>query len=146
MHTVQEVIANKADSVYSVAASSSVLDAAVLMNEQRIGSLIVLEDGAMAGILTERDILTRIVAVSEDPSTVRVADVMTTPVLTCTSKTTAAEARVVMRNQHIRHLPVIDDGRLIGMISIGDLNMVDNAELTQTIEYMEAYISGDVRR
>lgn len=143
MQSVRELIANKGGTVHSVPITATVLDAARVMNEVRIGAVVVLDEGVMVGILTERDILTRVVAAEQDPSRTFVPQVMTREVLTCEPETRIGEARHVMRERRVRHLPVVEQGKLLGMLSIGDLNLVENETLVATIRHMEAYISGD---
>lgn len=142
MRTVADLLKTKPDGIVTVESGISVRSAANLMNDRRIGSLVVTEGPAVRGILTERDILTRVVAGSRDPDRVTVQEVMTPGPLTCRLHTPLSEARQVMREQRVRHLPVIDDGRLVGMVSIGDLNVVEHEELEATIHTMEAYIAG----
>lgn len=147
--------------VVTVEAGISVRSAAKLMNDRRIGSLVVVDGPAMedgradtvngersggriVGILTERDILVRVVAGARDPDRTTVEEVMTTDCLTCRPHTSLDEARQVMRERRIRHLPVVSDrGMLAGMVSIGDLNVVEHEELEATIHVMQAYIAGD---
>jgi CBS domain-containing protein len=143
MRTVNDLLRTKTAGVATVEPGVSVRSAATLMNDRHIGSLVVTEGGALRGILTERDILTRVVAASRDPDKTAVADVMTASPLTCRPHTALGEARQVMRAKRIRHLPVVDGDRLVGMISIGDLNLVQHEELEATIQSMQAYISGD---
>ena len=132
------------DRVESAMPMDTVLDAAKRMNDLRIGAVVVVErdndGGTVAGILTERDILTRVVAAGRDPSKTRVADVMTDRVIACTPDSSLAEVRKVVREKRIRHVPVVDEQRLVGMVSIGDLNLADQHALTETIETLEAYI------
>jgi CBS domain-containing protein len=142
MGTVHDILARKGSSLHTVHAGDDVLAAARLMNDHKIGSVIVMLEGSMAGILTERDILTRVVAQSRDPKSTRVAEVMTRKVLTCRPTTRLNEARKVMREQRVRHLPVIEDDRVVGMISIGDLNHAEHDILVETIQSMEMYIAG----
>ncbi|MFI4896431.1 MAG: CBS domain-containing protein [Phycisphaerales bacterium JB059] len=142
MQSVRELIAHKGSTVHSVSVSGTVLEAARVMNDARVGALVVLDEGAMVGILSERDILTRVVAAERDPSRTLVSQVMTREVLTCAPETRIGEARHVMRERRVRHLPVVDQGQLLGMLSIGDLNLVENETLVETIRHMEAYISG----
>jgi len=128
--------------VQTIERSASVLDAARLMNRHKIGALVVTDHGAVKGILTERDVMTRVVAEAKAPAHTTVESVMTSPVLTCEPASKLGEVRKVMRERRIRHLPVADAGRLVGMISIGDLNMADQETLVETIKTMEVYISG----
>ncbi len=144
MGTVQDVMRGKAREVHSVESGATVLEAAELMNAHKVGSVVVLHGvgGEMVGILTERDILTRVVAQRRDPASTRVAEVMTRSVLTCRPSTKLNEARLVMRERRIRHLPVVDQGELVGMLSIGDLNQAEHSVLVETIQTMETYIAG----
>jgi len=142
MGTVNDILARKGTAVHSVCATADVLAAARLMNEHKIGSLTVILDGKMVGILTERDILTRVVAEHRDPIETKVGEVMTRDVLTCRPTTRLNEARKVMRERRIRHLPVLDGKEVKGMLSIGDLNHAEHDILVETIQSMEVYIAG----
>lgn len=141
MYLVSELLRHKGSTVYTVTPDASVLDAARLMNEHRIGSVMVAVDDRIAGIFTERDILTRIVAEQRSPSGTKVSEVMTSRILTCTPETSLDELRKVMRERRIRHIPVVDKGRLAGIVSIGDVNAAEEQTLVETITYLEAYIS-----
>ncbi len=132
--------------VYTIGEGDSVLGAARLMNEYRIGALIVTDTlGRTAGIITERDILTRVVSAQLDPAATAVSKVMTAEIITCSPQTHLDEARQMMTDRKIRHIPVIDTGAssrgsLAGMISIGDLNAAVNADLSIEVESMRQYI------
>lgn len=142
MARIRDVLSRKARTLHTVESGASVLEAARVMNDHKIGSVVVVHGGRMVGILTERDILTRVVARQSDPSLTRVADVMTRRVLTCRPDTTLNEARLVMRERRIRHLPVLEGDRVVGMLSLGDLNNAEHDTLVETIQIMEAYIAG----
>ncbi len=142
MGTVKDILDHKGSDVHSIGATESVLEAARSMNGHRIGSLAVTLDGRLVGILTERDILTRVVAEHRDPEATRVAEVMTRDVLTCRPGTKLNEARKVMRERRVRHLPVMEQAELKGMVSIGDLNQAENGVLAETIQSLESYIAG----
>src|SRR5438067_949418 len=123
MATVRDLLAAKKVQLMATGPEASVLDAAVLMNEHKVGSLLVMDSGRLRGIITERDILQRVVAQRRDPSVTRVHEVMTADVICCRLNTNIEEARVCMKERRVRHLPVLDDAeQLCGMISIGDLN------------------------
>jgi CBS domain-containing protein len=141
MYAVCEVLRSKGAQVRTIEPGRSVLDAAREMNTHRIGSLVVVSDGRIAGIITERDLLTRIVAAERPPAITPVRDVMTTQVLVCDPSTSLDELRSTMRERRIRHVPVVDRGRLAGMVSIGDLNTAETQGLSQTIGFLEAYIT-----
>lgn len=127
--------------VVTVRPDESVLDAARRMNENHLGCVVVAsEDAQIEGIFTERDILTRVVAAELSPSETPVRTVMTAPVLYCRRDTPTDEVRALMREKRVRHVPVIEEGRVVGMVSIGDLNTVDARTMQQTIEYLERYM------
>jgi CBS domain-containing protein len=143
MATVSDILAVKGSDVRAIGPETTVYEAAVKMNEGKIGSLAVLLDDRLAGIITERDILQRVVAERRDPSTTTVADIMTSEVVCCRPHTSIEEARGVMMTRRIRHLPVLDDqGNLRGMISIGDLNAHEAHSQERTIHLLHEYIYG----
>lgn len=140
MSTVAHVLASKGCAVQTISPDATVLDAARRMNEHRIGSLVVVDDsGKPVGIFTERDILTRIVAAEKSPSATRIREVMSDRLLTCSPETDVDQLRHTMRTRRLRHIPVIESGRLAGMVSLGDLNTAEVKVLCQTIEYLEQY-------
>ncbi len=143
MATVSDVLKHKGSQVFSIGPDASVLDAALLMNEHRIGGLVVLHNSKVDGIITERDVLRRVVAQRKDPASVRVKEVMTTDVFVCKKDATTDEARVIFNTKRIRHLPVVDDhGQLHGMISIGDINGWKLNGQEATIHYLKEYLYG----
>ncbi len=141
MATVSDILAGKGMHINTVSAQATVFSAALLMNEHKIGSLLVLEEGRLVGILTERDILMRIVAEQRDANATPVGEVMTRDVVCCRPHTEMDEARSVMKHRRIRHLPVIaDDGNVVGLISIGDLNAFHCDHQERTIQLLQGYI------
>lgn len=145
MATVNDVLKQKGSQVFSIGPKASVLDAALLMNEHRIGGLVVLQSNKVAGIITERDVLRRVVAQRLDPAEVAVKDVMTLDVYVCKKHVPIEDARSIFKNQRIRHLPVVDDnGRLEGMISIGDINGWQLNGQEATITYLKEYLYGEM--
>ncbi|MBX3356858.1 MAG: CBS domain-containing protein [Phycisphaeraceae bacterium] len=144
MSTVREILRQKdasKPSLVTISPAANVLQAAKVMNQHRIGSLVVAEADKPAGIITERDVLTRVVAMALDPAATPVSAVMTTPVLCCSLESPVSELRGTMRERRIRHVPVVDGGRLIGMVSIGDLNVAEAEALVRTITTLEEYIT-----
>jgi len=142
MATAEQLITLKGGSVAALGPEATVLEAAALMNERGIGSVVVLDDKKrLAGIFTERDVLRRVVAEQRDPATTKLADVMTSPVACAAPHTTLDEIRNVMRQRRIRHLPVAERKRVVGMVSIGDLNKAEHDVQVQTIHYLEQYMS-----
>ncbi len=140
MYTVQHILNKKGSSVATIDSDATVLDAAALMNERHIGALVVTRHDKVIGIFTERDILNRIVAAQYSPAKTLVKDVMTTPVACCRRNTTEAECRAVMRKKRIRHLTVVEEDRLVGIISIGDIIEDESAEKDDTIHWLHEYL------
>lgn len=143
MATVREILAVKGTQVASIRPHATIYEAAERMNELRIGSLAVLDGNRLIGILTERDILRKVVGMRRDPTEALVEDVMTSEVVCCQQHTRLEEASGVMTNRRIRHLPVLgDEGELLGMISIGDLNAHQTHTQELTIKLLHEYIYG----
>jgi CBS domain-containing protein len=143
MATVRDILAVKGPHVLSIGPDATVLDAALLMNEHKVGSLLVMDAGRLVGIITERDMLVRVVGKRLDPADAKVCDVMTTEVACCQPDTAVDEARGVMKNRRIRHLPVLGgDGELLGLVSIGDLNAHLSHDQEVTIHILHEYIQG----
>jgi CBS domain-containing protein len=143
MATVRDILAVKGNHIESIAPTATVFEAAVRMNNHKIGALLVLDEERLVGIVTERDILQRLVAQRRDAAETLVEEIMTTEVACCQRDTSLEEARGVMKNRRIRHLPVVDEGeRLLALISIGDLNAYQSTAQEQTIHLLHEYIYG----
>lgn len=143
MKQVQDILRDKGTQVYTIQPRATIQQAAILMNEHQVGALVVSEQGRVQGILTERDLLRRVVAPRMDPATTLVQDVMTLEVICCEPVTTLDEVRWVFSKRRIRHLPVVEaDGRLMGMVSLGDLNAHQAMSQEQTIHYLHEYLYG----
>jgi len=140
MPTAQDILAKKRRNVAIISEEATVMEAAKIMSDQHIGSLVVGRDKSVVGIFTERDVLNRVVAKHLDPMKTIVKDVMTTPVACCQPTTKLAECRGVMTEKRIRHLPVVVDNKLVGMISSGDILALECGEQLRTIEYMYEYL------
>ena len=144
MATVRDILSRKGTDVVSVPPTATVLDAARRMNERGIGGVVVLADGVLVGIFTERDVLRRVVVPMRPPGGTTVAEVMTTPVTTCGSATPIEQCAELMTGRRIRHLPVMDDGVLSGIVTIGDLLAFQVRDQEATIQYMNNLVY-DVR-
>ncbi len=140
MAVVKDILENKGNKVLSAEKTETVLNAAKRMNENRIGSLVITDGENVVGIFTERDILTRVVGARLEPETTQVGDVMTTPVAVCRRDTTLDEARSVMTKKRLRHLPVVEEGRLLGIITSGDVLAWHLDEHMETVQYLNEYI------
>ena len=143
MTLIRDLLQRKGFTVWTIDPTATVLDASLVMNEHQIGALVVEYNGQVGGIVTERDVIQKVVAERRDPADTLVEDVMTTDVICCSLETNADEVRGAMRDRRIRHLPVADhDGRLIGLISIGDLNAELQADQERTLFFLHEYITG----
>lgn len=142
MSLVRHVLEMKGRDVARVTGDSTVLDAATVMNERRIGCVMVMDGEKIAGIFTERDILCRVVAVRKDPALTKVAEVMTTKVAVCSPETTIEACRSAMTRNKLRHLPVVDGTKLVGMVSSGDILARELKEQEETIHWLHQYMHG----
>lgn len=140
---IKDVLSAKGPLVHSVTRDMTVISAVDLMNHSHVGSVLVLDQGELAGIFTERDVLVRIVAAGRDPNETRVGEVMTPHVNTLTPDATIADAMKIMTEKRCRHLPVIDaGGKLLGLVSIGDMTKALTRSLKAEMHDLEAYIGG----
>ena len=145
MPNVRDVLASKGDSLHSIDSQASVLEATRRMNQHKVGALVVMEGGRVAGIFTERDVLTRVIAEELPPSAVPIAAVMTRDVICCSPDDDLDEVSAIMKTRRIRHIPVCDfDGRVSGIISIGDVNAQYASNAEQHIHFLNDYIYGRV--
>ena len=142
MPKVSEIIGKKGGDVATVGREDTAIRAVEIMNERRIGAVVVVNDGKVVGIFTERDLLNRIVAKGLDAAASRVKDVMSTPVACCRLSTDVTEAQSVMTNKRVRHLPVVEGDELVGIVSIGDLMARQVSDQQNTIRYLNEYLYG----
>ncbi len=141
MRTMGQLLDRKGHEVVTVTPETTVKEAARLMSDRHIGAVMVVKGGGeIAGIFTERDVMRRVVAECRDPGRTTVREVMTTSVACCSTKTTLDEVRTLMREKKIRHMPVVEEGKLVGIISLGDLNIVEEEIRIETIQYLEQYL------
>ena len=118
---ITAILDRKGRNVFSVTSTTSVADAVAEMNRNRVGSVLIIDGGRLMGIFTERDVLRRVVGEGVDPRRTRVGEVMTPDVLTITPQATIEDTMVLFTEKRCRHLPVVESGRIIGAISIGDV-------------------------
>ena len=142
MRTVRQLIDEKGHDIQSIGPDDSVFDAIQKMANANIGSLIVIEDDRPVGIFTERDYARSVILKGKASPTTPVRDIMTTRVIFVRPEQTVEECMAIMTDKHIRHLPVLHDDELIGMISIGDLVKSIIADQKFTIEQLEHFIHG----
>lgn len=144
--TAHDVLSTKAvPLVHTCSPTTTVKAAANLMSVHRVGSLLVSEGDALRGIFTERDVLMRVVAQGRDPDATPVADVMTTSLITISPETPIEEVERIMRENRIRHLPVLQGQKLVAMISIGDVLVFHAESRKHMVEQLTEYVSGSYR-
>ena len=143
MNTIANILRSKADSaVHSIRPDASVFEAVQLMALKNIGALLVTENDQIVGIVTERDYARKIVLLARSSKDTPLRDIMTTAVMYVRPDQTCEECMALMTENRVRHLPVMMDGKLIGLISIGDLVKHIISEQKFVIEQLEHYISG----
>ena len=141
MSTLSVILQGKRAGTHTIAPTATVLEAVTLMNEHRIGALVVVRGGNVAGMFTERDVLRRVVTDPRRPQEICVSEVMTDRVITATRQSPVEEAMRLMTQHRIRHLPVCDaDGRLAGVVSIGDLNAYNSRQKEEALKDLEGYV------
>ena len=145
MKTVSEILRSKPDQkVYSVSPVATVYDAVALMADKNIGALLIKDGDDIVGVFTERDYARKVVLAERSSKTTPVRDVMTSPVLYVKPSSTNEECMALMTENRLRHLPVVDAGKLLGVVSIGDLVKDIISEQQFIIEQLEHYIAGDL--
>lgn len=141
--TVRTVLQHKGHDIWSVGPGTSVYDAVEMMSNRDIGALLVMEAGRLAGLFSERDYARKIILHGRSSRETRVEEVMTSPVITVNPDDTVDACMRTMTNHRIRHLPVLDGDRVMGVVSIGDLvNWIITAQ-EETIGHLHSYIAGD---
>jgi len=140
MKTVRQLLQAKGSQIYAIAPDARVFDALKLMAEREVGALVVMEGGTLAGIISERDYARKVILHGKSSHDLQVRDIMTAKVITVHPGQTVEECMALMTSKRIRHLPVTDGERLIGVLSIGDLVKEVIAEQEATIKQLESYI------
>ena len=145
METVSELLAHKGNQTVTISPDSTVYDAIKLMSDRNIGAVLVVEpDDTMIGILTERDYARKIVLTGKSSKTTPVSDIMTRNVVYVKPAHTVEEAMAIMSDHRCRHLPVLDEDQLVGLISIGDVVRSMIHEKDFVIDQLKHYISGSL--
>jgi IMP dehydrogenase len=141
VNALSEILEEKGSEVYEIDASASVFKAVERMVELNVGSLLVKERGEVAGIVTERDYLRRVTLEGRTDRETEVREIMSSPLVVVTPETAVDECMALMTDRRIRHVPVVEDGRVVGMISIGDLVKFRSRQQTFEIQYLTNYIT-----
>ena len=142
MKLVKHLLDSKGRHIISVAPGASVFEAIKIMADKTIGSLLVMEDDEICGIITERDYARKVIIKGRSSESTMVSEIMSTEVLTTSSSQSVNSCMELMTEKRIRHLPVVEDNRVIGMISIGDLVEAIISDQQEEIQQLEHYISG----
>jgi len=142
MKTVSQLLQNKGSQVWSIGPEALVIDALKLMAEKEVGALVVLEEGQVVGILSERDYARKVSLLGKSSKTTPVREIMTEKVVFIRPDQTVADCMALMTNKRIRHLPVMDGDRLVGVISIGDVVKEVISQQEFIIAQLENYITG----
>ena len=142
MMRVKHLLARKGRDVWSVDADQPVLEAIRIMAERHVGALPVVRAGALVGLVSERDYARKVVLLGRSSSDTPVAQIMSSPVVTVTSEETVQRCMEIMTERRFRHLPVVQGGSMVGMISIGDCVRAVIEEQQDTIQQLERFISG----
>jgi len=142
MQTVNQLLKTKGEQVFSVAPTDSVLRAIEIMATRHIGALLVMNQGTLLGIISERDYARKVILKKRSSSDTTVEEIMSAPAVTVSPQDTVRHCMELMTEGRFRHLPVVESGRVVGMLSIGDLVKAVIDEQRDQIEQLERYIAG----
>jgi CBS domain-containing protein len=140
--TVANIIDDKGHEIWAIDAANSVYEALEMMADKNVGALVVTSDGTFCGILSERDYARKVILASKGSRKTAVSEIMTPSPITVEPSDTVASCMQLMTDKRIRHLPVVDDGDLVGVISIGDVVRAVIEEQKFLINQLESYITG----
>ncbi|MCP4308185.1 MAG: CBS domain-containing protein [bacterium] len=140
--TVGQLLDAKGSETWSIGPGATVYEALRLLADKNVGALVIVEDDRVCGIMSERDYTRKIMLLERDSRNTAVSDIMTAEVRTVTREATVSECMELITEHHIRHLPVVEDDRLIGLISVGDVVKAVMAEQAFLIQQLERYITG----
>lgn len=141
--SVYDILHNKGGEIWTTTPECSVYEAIHLMGEKNIGALVALENGEVVGVLSERDYSRKVVLQGRTSRNTKVGEILSRPAITVRSRDGIDKCMQLMTGNRIRHLPVVDDGRLVGLVSIGDLVSWVMQSQRHTIQQLHGYISGD---
>jgi len=142
MNTLNQLLSGKGHEIWSIGPNDSVYDAIHLMAEKGIGALVVLDDKAVVGIISERDYARQVILKDRSSKGTMVKDIMSADVICADPQQTVDECLALMTEKRFRHLPVMDGDQMLGLVSMGDLVKTIIAEQKETIDQLEHYITG----
>ena len=141
MLTTRHLLERKGSQVYSIRPEDHVINAIQLMSDKHVGALLVMRGAELVGIVSERDYARKVILLGRSSAETRVSEIMSSPVTTVTPAHTVSECMKIVTEQRVRHLPVVEEGRVLGVVSIGDLVKAVIEEQQQQIEQLERYIT-----
>ncbi|MGC2639506.1 MAG: CBS domain-containing protein [Acidobacteriaceae bacterium] len=139
---ISDLMRRKGGAVWWIGPTASVYDAVVMMADKQIGALLVMDDGQLLGIVSERDYARKVVLLGRSSHETPVTEIMSSPVVTVTPDATVGDCMRMVTERRFRHLPVVEKGQVTGMVSIGDLVNWVVTEQQATIRHLEAWIAG----
>ena len=140
MRTVKDILVTKGSNVVTIDQKQSVYDAILLMDTHHIGSLVVTDEGELAGVITERDYACKVIIKGKQSKSTTIKEIMSDKLVIARPESTINECMALMTNKRIRHLPILDEGQLVGLISIGDVVKEVIEEQNFVIGQLESYI------
>jgi len=142
MHSVRQILTQKGSDIWAVKPDDSVFDAVRQMAELKVGAMMVMTDARLDGMFSERDYARKVILEGRSSRETPVSDIMSSPPITIHPQATADEALALMTQKRIRHLPVVEGGKVVGLVSIGDLVNAKIEDQQRLIEQLEQYVSG----
>lgn len=142
MHTIRQILTKKGDQIWSVSPRATVYDSIRLMATKGIGALLVLDDGKLYGVVSERDYARKVILEGRSSRDTEVSEICSSPAVTISPQASAEEGLALMTSKRIRHLPVVEKEALLGVVSIGDLVNAVIGDQQQLIEQLERYVVG----